>query len=656
MKREEVTNWSPSNRISGRSDWRTRAALPAFFLSLGGAAAVILVHDGRGRVLFLSLLAGALLLGFKQIECRFIGIPHFGWRSLVGPISAIVLVTFALYLPTLNIYFISDDFGCLHAFHHLSLGRFIEMFHSDLAQVVEGESGQEIRPFYALYYMIGYKLWGLHPMGFHVVAIVADILNCLLVFGIANTVAPGNIWRACVAGLLFAVQPVHSSAVSWIAGSSAEIFPTLFYLSSFLLFIQFRTSSRMKYLGLSLLSFVACLMCKEIAVTLPVMLVSFDCFQMFGTVAENEQEKKELSAYSRRRRFLVYVPYALLLLVYLAWRQIVFSHFLGEDFWAGTWSGSSQGQVVVASGFLHHLGQFARYMGGHHVFNIRAMLLPLPTVALAFVLGFFLICAAEVNWRPSENRNGAGIILYFGLAWYLISDLPLLVASPDERHLYLPAVGPCIALALLAMPTDFALRRVAAYSRSFGLLIVVILFGWQLRKANQQFIQLGEISEVGTRQIVSFMETVPQETLVIIRFPEDAFLPFALQEPFVSDDVYSRASIVEQPSMSGFSLNRWWEKTRPLLGGRAGDAQMSPRQIDLLTWLDQGQSFGLIQRTLSAGELQACTGKSLGESADAVTIISLEQANGLVNDLAGMVQGGNCGQPWLDGFRGLGSK
>ena len=339
MVRETENGSAPPEASPSWPDRLITGTFPLFLTCLAGAAAIILFRDGRKWVILIALMAGALLWGLEYLESRYRVTSTRGGNGYLAPVLLISLMTFVIYLPTLNIYFLGDDFGCLHAFHNLSLHQLLRMFHTDLAQVVEGESGQEIRPFYALYYMVSYKLWGLNPLGYHLTGILVDILNSLIVFRIANDLAPGNAWRAGFAGLLFAVQPVDSKAVSWITGTPAEGVPTLFYLAAFLCFTRYRATNRARYLGLSIMAFSACLMCKEIAVTLPMIVVSYDLFRKLAGESAIGTGKRVAPRRPRLRFLLTYLPFALLLLGYLEWRRIVFSHFLGEDFWASAWGG-----------------------------------------------------------------------------------------------------------------------------------------------------------------------------------------------------------------------------------------------------------------------------------------------------------------------------
>lgn len=641
MVRETENGSAPSD--AGPS-WPDRLIMGAFLLflsGLAGAATIILFHDSRTWVILNALTAAALIWGLEYLESKFYTTIARGRNSYLVPVLLISLLTFAIYLPTVNIYFLGDDFGCLHFFHSASLPQLLKMFHTDLAKVVEGESGQEIRPIYALYYMVSYRLWGLDPLGYHLTAILVDILDSLLVFLIANDMAPGNTWRAGFAGLLAAVQPVHSKAVSWITGSPAEGIPTLFYLAAFLCFMRYRATNTARYLGLSIMAFSACLMCKEIAVTLPMMLVSYDLFRKLEGESCIGAGKRVAPRQVRLRFLLTYLPFALLLLGYLEWRRIVFSHFLGEDFWASAWSGPLRERAAVPAAFLQQFAQFGRYLAGHFAFDLRALLLPLPTLALGFALGLYVVWAVSLLRRRPESRRALAVVLYFGVVWYLISDIPLLVAGPEARHLYLPAVGPCIATAFLAMPTCFLFQKNAGYVRLLGAALLISLFGCQLWKDNSQFVQLGKTSARGMTQMAAIIMTLPKHTLVIIQFPDSVFLPFALQRPFTSVDLYSQARIIEFPSMSGYPLPQWWGKTKQTLQAELADAPDASREIDLLAWDEQSQSLRLQKRVLPGRSVQACVTESLGGPVGSIDSVSDQEADELVKALVRLVlQGG----------------
>lgn len=132
-----------------------------FLVTLGGATTFILFRDGKQWVLLMALAASALLWGLESLEIRYILDGRRIWHALEGyllPVVIISLATFAACFPTLNVYFIGNDFGYLHHFHTLSLPQLLRLFHTDIAQVLWRAPRQEVRPFYGLYYMVSYQI------------------------------------------------------------------------------------------------------------------------------------------------------------------------------------------------------------------------------------------------------------------------------------------------------------------------------------------------------------------------------------------------------------------------------------------------------------------------------------------------------------------
>ncbi len=155
-----------------------------------------------------------------------------------------------------------------------------------------------------------YALWGLNPTGHHLTSIVFHSLNTFLVTllsiqllraykgGAPVTSGPASLSRKAivaagiVAGLLFAVHPIHVESVAWVS-ERKDVLCAFFYLLSIMAYIQYASSFSLKtsitestpgfskrtYL-VSLLFFVLALMSKPMAVVLPVVLIIIDWFPL----------------------------------------------------------------------------------------------------------------------------------------------------------------------------------------------------------------------------------------------------------------------------------------------------------------------------------------------------------------------------------------
>jgi len=130
------------------------------------------------------------------------------------------------------------------------------------------------RPLVPLSFMLDYHLFGLNPAIFHLTNVLLHVLTAIVLFFLM-----GQIWGdrsgAFFTALLFVIHPVHSEAVSYVAGRS-NILSALFVLLAFLFFIlSWNKKGRMGWYAFSLASFFSALLAKESAVILPILLIAY---------------------------------------------------------------------------------------------------------------------------------------------------------------------------------------------------------------------------------------------------------------------------------------------------------------------------------------------------------------------------------------------
>ena len=102
------------------------------------------------------------------------------------------------------------------------------------------------------------------------------VLNGIIVYVIAFLMTK-NSTTGLFAGLLFSISPIHSQvlpAVAWISGRTDPIVAS-FYLFAFMMFLIFiHYKSYISYF-LSLITFMLALLSKEMAVTLPIVILLY---------------------------------------------------------------------------------------------------------------------------------------------------------------------------------------------------------------------------------------------------------------------------------------------------------------------------------------------------------------------------------------------
>ncbi len=358
-------------------------------------------------------------------------------------IIVLILISFGAYFVALFNGFVYDDNSqvvdnpWIRDISHLP-----DIFSKSVWSFLSGSTiiSNYYRPFMHIGYMLTYQIFGLKPMGFHLVNLLFHAGVSVLVFLIISRLlgesappAPSPyLSPPFVAALLFATHPIHTEAVSWIAGFP-ELSFSFFSLLSFYFYLRSSESFDRNYL-LSLASFVPAVFSKETALTLPLLLGVYD-FTLRRT-------RTHASSYFKR-----YLPYLSVTGVYLLLRL----QALGGM--------APQKAHADLSGFQYIINIFpllAQYMGklllpvnlnAFYVFHPISSILE-PKGLVSFAVFILLVFLAYSAFR--KNR-----LAFFSVSWIIIPLIPVLYIPGlgentfAERYLYLPSFGFVMLYALL---------------------------------------------------------------------------------------------------------------------------------------------------------------------------------------------------------------
>jgi len=131
-------------------------------------------------------------------------------------------------------------------------------------------------------FQLNYVTAGLQPWMYHLTNLLLHAANALLVMGLlrmllthdSSRTREGARLAVILCGLLFAVHPLHTEAVVWIAGRK-DLLSTFFALLSFIAYLRYRKGSRRAY-ALSIVTFLLALLAKVTPLTLPVAFLLAD--------------------------------------------------------------------------------------------------------------------------------------------------------------------------------------------------------------------------------------------------------------------------------------------------------------------------------------------------------------------------------------------
>lgn len=360
-----------------------------------------------------------------------------GLRANAPAFTLLSLLASVPYLNTLwNGFVYDDNFQVVgnpyvHSFHHLR-----EIFTTTVWSF-QGAQGvtNYYRPMMTFSYLICYQLFGPVPFSYHLVNIAWNAWVVCLVFWMGQRLLRDR-FAALVAAGLFALHPIHTESVAWIAGIT-DLQLSVFYLLTFSLYLSLSDSPektdrrpelprRLAMVG----AYVLALLSKEQALTLPALLTVYEHFF-----------REDRNATSVREKVSRYSPLWMLAGLYLFIRLF----FLGGMAAVLSRPGLSGKEIVLSA--ISLVGQYLRklswpsHLSAFYVFYKTSYF---SDSRVLVGLGGLLLCAAAFLWLWKHARSAAFSFLWMGATLAPVLNARWMPASVfAERYLYLPSAGFC---------------------------------------------------------------------------------------------------------------------------------------------------------------------------------------------------------------------
>ncbi|MFC1624162.1 tetratricopeptide repeat protein [Candidatus Omnitrophota bacterium] len=296
-------------------------------------------------------------------------------------------------------------------------------------------------------FAFNYHLHGLNVFGYHLFNIIIHIISAILVFlFIKLTLSMPTIKDKKIASdpnifaiftaLIFLAHPLQTQAVTYIVQRFTSL-ATLFYLASLVLYIKSRLLEKetpssglwRAYYSLSLITVVIAMFTKEIAITLPLVILLYEFYFL--------RREKESINWKRLIPFLVTI--LIVPLVMLSAKLVnVYEMRVSTE------------EITLISPMQYLLTQFRviiTYLrllflplnqNVDYAYPISTTLLNLPTLASLLLLAIILISAIRLF---NKHR-----LISFSIFWFFLVLLPESSVIPIkdvifEHRLYLPMVG-----------------------------------------------------------------------------------------------------------------------------------------------------------------------------------------------------------------------
>lgn len=358
---------------------------------------------------------------------------------LVG--VSLVLVVFLVFANSVGNEFVFDDI------YLITTNKQIQSLNLPLLL-------SSYRPIRDISYAIDFALWGEQPFGYHLSSILIHAVNVLLVFSLVLRLTKDLI-SATLTAFIFAVHPIQTDSVTYIAGRRDLLFTTFYILAfhSYLTYYRTRWSAKAAVCFiLFLFCWVLSLLSKEMAVSLPVLIFVWHFCDAWdeNTGSLPRHALRTLRTSLNRERWF--------------WLAISAAGIAFTAYWV----------VIKGASRRIGVGRF-EYWGGSfylnmltvirvHAWYLKQLVFPAP---IAQYLGAFEISESIFDWRfPLSLIIVGGVLVYgflqlnrnrlmaFAIFSYFVFLLPVSQLIPHhellaDHYLYLPMMSFGLFISLL---------------------------------------------------------------------------------------------------------------------------------------------------------------------------------------------------------------
>lgn len=309
------------------------------------------------------------------------------------------------------------------------------------------------------------SLFGLNPAGHHYLNLLFHSFNALLLFWVLWQ-ATGSVACSLMVGALFALHPMNVESVAWVA-ERKNLLSMTFFLLTLAAYQKYARKPRiLSYLSVALL-FALGLMAKPMVITLPFVLLLWDCWPLrrmsfSGAATSNQQLSPAILFLEKLPLLLLSVTSAFITLKAQTAGNAVRSTIqmpLSLRFENAAVSYARYLQKLLLPSALAPFYPFPKFVNGLEVLAAIAVLLAITALVLLFRRERYLL----VGW-----------LMFLGTLVPMIGIVQVGAAAMADRYAYLPFVGIFIMISFGA--AAFA-RRYHFHQAALPVLALIWLTG-----------------------------------------------------------------------------------------------------------------------------------------------------------------------------------
>jgi protein O-mannosyl-transferase len=310
-----------------------------------------------------------------------------------------------------------------------------------------------------LSYAVDYRIWNQDPFGYHLTNLLLHLANTLLVLVLTSMVLRDR-WKhatttALLTAAIFGIHPLRVESVAWVTERKDVLF-AFFYLSALIVYCRWLDTHKLRNYWVCFGLFVASVLSKSTAVTLPLILLLLDHFL------------------ARRKAWAEKLPFFAVSLIMTA------ITFLSQS--------SGQGQTVAGPDVIP-LWARTGLIGYCALFYVRKFFWPLHLSAvypifdemnwgilinLEYIAAFALITILAIATRRRWPALLPSWLFYVIMLSPTIGLVPVGIHVVADRFSYMPLIGLALPVSM-AVAWAFASMPNTVTRFAFGGVIAVVL-------------------------------------------------------------------------------------------------------------------------------------------------------------------------------------
>src|SRR5271168_1319187 len=355
--------------------------------------------------------------------------PRSGRWSDTTLVGVLLLVVFVCYGNILANSFVYDDGQQILRNPYVKSWHFVPQIFGSTVWSFIGQAGATnyYRPLMTFSYLVLWKIFGPIPFGFHLFSLFMQCAVVVMMFYAGRRLFLDD-RIAWLAALLFAVHPIHTEAVAWIAALPDLEAGFLLLLALWLLATPSRKDWKAE-LGVTL-CFCLALLCKEPALMFAPLAVAFE------HLAAADRAQTTL-----RQKMLRYAPLCVAGAAYLLLRVALFGKVAPVlQHPKITWPEAIYSAFALIVSYTRMLIWPTR-LSAFHPFYSSASFASLPVVGGVLII---ISCIVAIVLLRKSAPMAAFSILWIGVILAPVLNARWMANNVlTERYLFLPSIGFC---------------------------------------------------------------------------------------------------------------------------------------------------------------------------------------------------------------------